>query len=29
MFTEIIPFYMVLDKKIVKIFTTKFLEINV
>jgi hypothetical protein len=28
MFTEILPFYMVMDKKIVKIFTTKFLEIN-
>ena len=26
MFTEIIPFYFVLDKKIIKIFTCKFLE---
>lgn len=28
MFTEIIPFYFVLDKKIVKIFTLKFLDID-
>ena len=28
MFTEIIPFYFVLDKKIVKIFTLQFLELN-
>ena len=26
MFTEIVPFYFVLDKKIIKIFTLKFLE---
>lgn len=26
MFTEIIPFYFVIDKKVVKIFTLKFLE---
>ena len=26
MFTEIVPFYFVLDKKIIKIFTMKFLE---
>lgn len=26
LFTELIPFYMVLDKKIIKIFTLKFLE---
>lgn len=26
MFTEIIPFYFVIDKKIVKIFTLNFLE---
>ena len=29
MFTEIIPFYFILDKKIVKIFTLKFLEVEV
>jgi hypothetical protein len=29
LFTEIIPFYLVLDKKIIKIFSLKFLEINV
>jgi len=28
MFTEIIPFWFVLDKKIIKIFTVKFLEIQ-
>lgn len=28
MFTEIIPFYFILDKKIVKIFTLKFLEVS-
>jgi len=28
MLTEIIPFYLVLDKKIVKILTLNFLEIN-
>ena len=27
MFTDIIPFYFVLDKKIIKIFTCQFLEI--
>ena len=29
LFTELIPFYMVLDKKIIKIFTLKFLELSV
>ena len=26
MFTEVVPFYFVLDKKIIKIFTLKFLD---
>lgn len=29
MFTEIIPFYFVLDKKIIKIFTLNFLDHNI
>jgi len=29
MFTEIIPFYFILDKKIVKIFTLNFLDHNI
>ena len=29
MFTEITPFYFAIDKKIVKIFTLKFLEVRV
>lgn len=29
LFTELIPFYMVLDKKLIKIFTLKFLEVSI
>jgi hypothetical protein len=29
MFTEILPFYFVLDKKLIKIFTLQFLELEI